>query len=211
MQHQHYPIAPYSPPTEFFVIVPGVFSEEQIGQIIAHAQSQDFFAKSRNGGEGGTVKGSIGDGQVDEDVRKSDVLFLHINEGTEGLFEHVSQVIGRVNYDKFNMDLDLIEALQFTEYSDEGGHYGWHIDSHQGDSRTHHRKLSMTAMLTGPDEYEGGDLLINNQGNQDNPVAIRANKGDVIIFYSHLPHTVTPVTKGKRISLVSWFLGPKVR
>jgi predicted 2-oxoglutarate/Fe(II)-dependent dioxygenase YbiX len=33
----------------------------------------------------------------------------------------------------------------------------------------------------------------------------------MIIFDSRIPHRVTPVTKGKRISLVSWMLGPKLK
>lgn len=210
MQAQHYPISEYSPPTEFFCILEKQFSNEQIDQIIAHADSQKFFAKTR-GGQGGAVQGPIGDGVIDENVRKSEVLFLELNQSTERLFDHVSKIIGRINYDKFRMDLDLIEALQFTRYDSTGSHYDWHVDSHQGDMRTHQRKLSMTAMLSDPEEYEGGDLLLNNHGNQEHATTIRARKGDVIVFYSHLPHKVTPVTGGERLSLVSWFLGPKVR
>lgn len=207
--NQHYPLSEYTPPTEYFCILEGAFSEEQVGQIIQHAETQNFYAKSRGGA--GSMEGTVGDGRIDQNVRKSEVTFLEINQGTEGLFEHINQVVGRVNYDKFRMDLDFIEALQFTRYKEDGGHYHWHIDSHQNDQRTSHRKLSMVIMLTSPDEYEGGDLLLNNNGNQDAPTVIRAKKGDAIFFYSHIPHTVTPVTKGERLSLVSWFLGPKVR
>ena len=34
------------------------------------------------------------------------------------------------------------------------------------------------------------------------------NKGTIIVFPSVLLHTVTPVTKGTRHSLVQWFSGP---
>ena len=34
------------------------------------------------------------------------------------------------------------------------------------------------------------------------------NKGDLIVFPSHLWHRVRPVTSGKRLSLVVWFIGP---
>ena len=37
------------------------------------------------------------------------------------------------------------------------------------------------------------------------------SKGTMIIFDSRIPHRVTPVTKGTRISLVAWMLGPKLR
>ena len=33
------------------------------------------------------------------------------------------------------------------------------------------------------------------------------NKGDFIVFPSHITHRVLPITKGKRFSLVSWHLG----
>ena len=37
------------------------------------------------------------------------------------------------------------------------------------------------------------------------------NMGDALIFSSDTIHRVTPITKGKRVSLVGWFSGPKFK
>ena len=48
--------------------------------------------------------------------------------------------------------------------------------------------------------------------NEDYPGS--AKKGDVVVFRSYLRHRVSPITKGKRKSLVAWYHGkvkPKIK
>ena len=72
------------------------------------------------------------------------------------------------------------------------------------------RKISVTAQLTDPEEYEGGDFEIKNLwGTMELPIDPEVkNKGTILVFPSMLLHRVTPVTKGKRQSLVQWYNGP---
>ena len=42
-------------------------------------------------------------------------------------------------------------------------------------------------------------------------VKMPKEKGTIIVFDSRLPHKVTPVTTGRRVSLVTWMYGPKLR
>ena len=71
------------------------------------------------------------------------------------------------------------------------------------------RKLSASLLVSDPSEYEGGDLILLDYHN--NEVKMPKEKGSIIVFDSRLPHKVTPVTTGKRISLVTWMYGPKLR
>lgn len=94
------------------------------------------------------------------------------------------------------------EPAQLAEYR-VGDEYDWHLDIGPGASRM--RKLSLSAQLTDPGEYEGGDLEIRGAG-----LAGRA-RGTVILFPSFLLHRVTPVTRGVRRSLVAWATGNPFR
>ena len=77
------------------------------------------------------------------------------------------------------------------------------------ESRELIRKLSFSMQLSGPDDYEGGNL----QFQLDNGECIFAprQKGAVILFDSRLRHRVLPITKGIRKSLVGWCNGPRWR
>ena len=72
------------------------------------------------------------------------------------------------------------------------------------------RKLSVTINLTNPNEYEGGNLMFDlgpHQQNRFKECVEGRPQGSVIVFPSSMYHCVTPVTSGKRISLVNWRLG----
>ena len=105
------------------------------------------------------------------------------------------------NY-KFN--LDKIEHLTYIEYhgdKNDPGKYGKHTDGviH----RT--RKLSFSVLLSDPEEYEGGDLLVWQSNGY---FTMPKKKGTIVFFPAYTEHEVTPVTKGIRRSLVGWIHGP---
>lgn len=96
-------------------------------------------------------------------------------------------------------------SLQATSYSGEGSegeHYDWHMD--WGAGRLRHRKITVVAQLSDPVEYEGGQLQLTI-GSQ--PVEAPRGLGNVTVFPSFLLHRVTPVTRGRRLGVVSWMLG----
>ena len=98
------------------------------------------------------------------------------------------------------------EGLQVGTYiSDNNGHYDWHIDC---DSSTSFRKISMSIQLSDPNDYEGGELQLFTK---KTITTLPKDKGTIIFFPSFLLHRVTPVTKGKRISLVAWITGPQFK
>jgi PKHD-type hydroxylase len=73
------------------------------------------------------------------------------------------------------------------------------------------RKISMTLNLNAPGEYEGGNLKFDfgqhSTRNRFHEVEEIRPRGSMIVFPSFLDHTVTPITKGTRYSLVLWTLG----
>lgn len=84
-----------------------------------------------------------------------------------------------------------------------GGHYGSHIDNAlmgtgAGRMRT---DLSFTLFLTPPDDYEGGELMINSAGMD---YTVKGKLGELVLYPSTSIHEVRPVTKGARIVSVGW-------
>ena len=98
----------------------------------------------------------------------------------------------------------ITEPAQFTEYP-KGGFYDWHMDA-EVNCRFEPpvRKISMTILLSPPEEFEGGDLEFMAEGNKPPQLM----QGQAIFFCSFLRHRVSKVKKGMRRSLVMWFGGP---
>jgi PKHD-type hydroxylase len=118
-------------------------------------------------------------------------------------------IIGNANEAHFRYDLTTwADRVQYTEYP-SGGHYSWHTDTHISVARPNEiRKLSLSVLLSGPDEYEGGEFQILTP---DGMFTSKPEIGTAIIFPSNLPHRVRKIRSGKRVSLVGWFGGPKFR
>ena len=144
--------------------------------------------------------------------RKSNIVFIEDRE----LKTHIANFAAFVNRRAFGFNLDLAYFdLQFTEYlAEEQGHYDWHIDitpdrlkQNPGQDSVYDRKLSVTLLLSHPDDYEGGNLELITSLPTD--AEKYRQQGSAVVFPSFIGHRVTPVTKGKRYSLVAWLEGPK--
>ena len=73
------------------------------------------------------------------------------------------------------------------------------------------RKISVTINISPPGSYDGGNLKFDygphTDGNRYHEVTEARDQGSIIVFPSFIDHTVTPITRGKRYSLVLWNLG----
>jgi len=92
----------------------------------------------------------------------------------------------------------------FNRYTN-GQHFGNHIDNAVRllpDSGLKIRTdVSATLFLSDPDEYEGGELLIEDvYGAQE----VKLPAGDMIIYPSTSLHRVNPVTQGTRLASFFW-------
>jgi len=118
------------------------------------------------------------------------------------------EIITEINRNYYQYDLTNDYELQLIKYF-IGGRYEWHCDYGVSAKKNVYRKLSMTIQLSDPSEYEGGELEIIDYSNRTQVVP--KDKGMFVVFDSRVPHRVNPVTKGKRLALVGWANGPKLR
>lgn len=90
---------------------------------------------------------------------------------------------------------------KFNRYTPESPEYRRHGDAAVmgGTLRT---DLSCTIFLTPPDDYEGGILCVEDAFGGH--VEVKAEPGMAAVYSGGCPHSVTPVTKGERISAVTW-------
>lgn len=91
-----------------------------------------------------------------------------------------------------------IIAPRFSRYSTAMS-YGDHIDDPiiLG-SRT---DLSLTLFLSAPEDYEGGELIIETNNGTE---AVKLAAGDAILYPSTTIHRVAPVRSGNRFVAVIW-------
>ncbi|MRX06586.1 Fe2+-dependent dioxygenase [Pseudoduganella sp. FT25W] len=92
----------------------------------------------------------------------------------------------------------------FNSYSG-GGTYGNHVDGSMRRVKTSGQWLrtdvSSTLFLTDPDEYEGGELVVEDTyGTHE----VKLPAGDMIVYPSTSIHRVEPVTRGARICSFFW-------
>src|SRR5262249_38764979 len=86
-----------------------------------------------------------------------------------------------------------------------GQHFGVHVDNAvRGDVLTGLRirtDLSVTLFLSEPDEYDGGELVIEDYyGAQQ----IKLPAGHLVLYPGTSLHTVTPITRGTRVASFFW-------
>ena len=153
------------------------------------------------------AQASIGDGddgEVVTETRNSKVSWMYEDDWVSSIFAHYFNI---ANKESWEYNLNFLDGIQITKYR-PGDHYTWHSDYGTADDNRYTRKLSATLLVTDTSEYKGGDLEFIDYHN--NLVVAPKKKGTMIIFDSRVPHRVTPVTSGERISLVAWMLGPKL-
>lgn len=79
-------------------------------------------------------------------------------------------------------------------------HYGWHTDStlrYLPDGSCLRTDISATLFLSDPDEYEGGELRIEDTYGKQ---SVRLSAGSLVLYPSGSIHEVTPVTRGERFA-----------
>ncbi len=92
----------------------------------------------------------------------------------------------------------------FNRYG-TGQFFGEHVDnSIRGDHLTGLRirtDLSVTLFLSEPDEYDGGELIVDDYyGSHE----IKLKAGDLVLYPATSLHMVTPVTRGVRCAAFFW-------
>ena len=93
----------------------------------------------------------------------------------------------------------------FNRYSGSSNFYGDHVDGAVLRSRSPDQwvrsDISCTLYLTDPEEYDGGELRIQ-EAHSERQVKLPA--GDLVLYPSSTVHQVAPVTRGTRLASFFW-------
>src|SRR5258707_10684370 len=113
----------------------------------------------------------------------------------------VSALTGNPRFISAAIPLKIFPPL-FNRYAaSDGHHFGVHVDNAvRGDRLTGLRirtDLSVTLFLSEPDEYDGGELVVEDRyGSHE----IKLSAGDLVLYPASSLHLVTPVTRGMRVA-----------
>ncbi len=91
--------------------------------------------------------------------------------------------------------------MLFSRYG-SGAHYGTHVDNALMRTDVHRRTdIAVTAFLSPPDAYEGGELMIEGHAGT---AKLKLAAGDAVVYPASTLHRVEPVTDGVRLAAVTW-------
>ena len=98
--------------------------------------------------------------------------------------------------------MPLKVATPYYAHYTAGMSYGDHVDDPiMGQGDVYRSDVSITIFLNNPDEYEGGELVIQTSFGEQQ---VKLAAGDAIIYPSSSRHRVAEVTQGERLVAVSW-------
>jgi PKHD-type hydroxylase len=101
------------------------------------------------------------------------------------------------------LPLDILPPY-FNRY-EQGETFGFHVDNAirwvAGSKDRIRTDVSCTVFLSEPDEYEGGDLVVEDTYGYHE---VKLPAGDMILYPSTSVHEVTPVTSGCRVASFFW-------
>jgi len=179
----------------FWVSGPPIFSAEQLQVLKTLVDTENAPALV----ERDPTKESTN--SLRSDYRRTKVRWLNVAEH-KWVYEIIWAEANKANA-LFEFDVvPMRDQIQLAVYDEEeSGFFTWHTDIVPSDLT---RKISITVPLNNGEEFEGGHLEFRTSGRTRPPQIA----GVPIIFPSWLLHQVTPVTAGKRYSLVAWIRGP---
>lgn len=181
----------------YFMVGPPCFDQAQVDRIKALIDESwseaEVYSPDYYGG--------------DSEVRRTKTRELKDRETYGWLYDIVTGVFTSANeqmrYDIAPAMNDPIVLLRYD--ADDEGYFQWHADTMPFDMT---RKMTVLVPLSDPSEFEGGSLQFLQNGAL---AEIKQEPGRPVVFPSWLIHQVTPVTKGRRYSLVAWIRGPNWR
>ncbi|HZZ69176.1 MAG TPA: Fe2+-dependent dioxygenase [Phenylobacterium sp.] len=118
------------------------------------------------------------------------------------LGETILEVLGRnAAFISAALPLKVFPPL-FNRY-DEGMGFDTHVDNAirvSGQAR-YRTDLSATLFLTGPEDYDGGELIVEDIYGEH---AVKLAAGDLILYPASSLHRVAPITRGSRWAAFFW-------
>lgn len=158
------------------------------------------------------IEGILTDAQCDAIVNSLEHLEPYSFKACGGITRECSsdpsldaiETIGRgLNEWFFNYDLTEGQHSWMQTYA-KGNEYRRHMDGSPGQTR----KLTAVALLSDPDDYEGGYLALYVR---PKTFVVPRTRGTVVVFQHWVEHDVSRVSGGKRQTINMGFWGPPFR
>lgn len=171
--------------------IPNVLSLEQLNYCRAMLEQADW------------IDGKVTAGHQSAKAKNN----LQLPEGSDTAQELGALIIEALNHNPLFLSAALPKQIfppLFNCYQG-GGNFGIHVDNAirqlpQSNQRIR-TDLSATLFFTNPDEYEGGELIIEDTYGSK---SVKLSAGHMILYPSTSLHKVTPVTSGARVASFFW-------
>lgn len=152
---------------------------------------------------------------VDQQSRRTN--WAEVSDQTSSLVGERLMALRKDVEQVFGIEVSGVQRPQFLRYG-EGDFFAAHQDrgsDGKGAEFARQRQVSAVIFLNdetnevGPDTYEGGALtlfgLLDSPDGRSVGLPVTGEAGALIAFPSEMLHEVTPITRGKRFTVVSWF------
>lgn len=126
------------------------------------------------------------------DVRTSEDIFLTFESDKKNILINKLTDMGIVGIPHSFSVLRYDIGQQFKKHRDNSGSHSKRYDK---------RFKTVVIQLSDEVDYEGGDLVIYNDGKE---MVASKKIGNTIIFHSSLEHELKTLTNGRRYSIVFW-------
>ena len=169
-------------------VIEGLLSKEQVQTIAKRLFAAQF------------VYGTLSGGPLGEAIKKNTQVSPQSPE-----YRELSQLVLGIMRQN---DQVAIAALPkrilspiFASYVG-GNRYGEHVDAAlMGPYQGMRTDLSITIFLNDPGAYDGGELVLKTAFGEQ---IYKRAAGDAVLYPTHYVHRVNPITRGRRLAIVTW-------
>jgi PKHD-type hydroxylase len=173
------------------ITIPDVLSATEVKQARAALDAADW------------VDGKVTAGYQAQTVKEN----LQLPEGHPAAIKLGEMVLTALARSPLFMSAALplrVFPPMFNRYTG-GGHFGTHVDTAiRANASTGQRirtDISATLFLSSPDEYDGGDLSVEDTYGVH---SVKLPAGHMVLYPATSLHRVTPVTRGARVASFFW-------
>ena len=170
--------------------IPAVLSPQEVDDFRAQLQQADWVdGRATTGDQGALVK-------KNQQVDTRSPLYGELQ----------NRVLAALNRSSLFFAAALPKTLSsplFNRYQ-QSETYGFHVDGavrSQAQGGWMRTDLSATLVLSAPESYEGGELVVNDTYGQH---TVKLPAGDLVLYPSSSLHCVMPVTQGVRVASFLW-------
>lgn len=169
-------------------VIEGLLSKDQVQTIARRLFGAQF------------VDGSTSGGPLGESIKKNTQVSPQSPE-----YRELSQLVLGILRQNEQVAITALPrrilSPIFASYV-EGNRYGEHVDAAlMGPYPGMRTDLSITIFLNEPAAYEGGELVLRTDFGEQ---VYKRAAGDAVLYPTHYVHRVNPVTRGRRLAIVTW-------